>query len=259
MLSLHELQAQFQAAMLGADEAPILALIDAWGMAPTARLAIYRNNIFHNLCGALRDVFPVVERLVGAEYFTYAAEHYIPKYPSASGDIHRFGEYFPAFLETFCPSLPYLGDTARLEWAWHEVFHAGEHPPLSLARLARVPMDRYASLTFTLHPASRLLSSRFPIHRIWRANQPDEDGDQTIALDDGGVRLLVRREQGSYAIAIDPLENGAYELLSELAKGSTLDIALERACEAQAGFDIAAALQQHVEGGTLVDFATRGA
>jgi hypothetical protein len=255
MLSLRELQTSFRAAMLGTEEMPVAALVHADGTPPSARLAIYRNNIFHNLREALRDVYPVVERLVGGEYFTHAAEHYIRQHPSTSGDIHRFGALFPAFMEGFCPSLAYLGDTARLEWAWHAVFHAGEHPPLSLARLAEVPEDRYLSLTFTLHPACRLLSSAYPVHRIWQFNQPDADGDQTIRLEEGGTRLLLHRENSSYAIAIVPLDPGEYALLAELARGGRLEVALGCACEVQADFDITATLQRHVASGTLADFA----
>lgn len=255
MISLRDVQSGFLSAMLSGDNSLIAALIDAHGMSAEARLGIYRNNVLHNLIEALRDVYPVVERLVGEEFFAHAARHYIQGHPSTSGDIHRFGEHFAGFLEAFCSQLVYLGDTARLEWAWHEVFHAAEHPPLSLKRLAEVPPEDYASLRCSLHPACRLLSSLYPVHCIWQFNQPGHDTGETIDLAEGGVRLLIHREPGCFAIAMEPVWAGEYTLLEELAQGNTLANAVARAYEAQPDFELASRLRHHVESGTLVDFS----
>src|SRR5512134_2655165 len=137
-------------------------------MVPGARLAIYRNNVVHNYCEALRAVFPVVERLVGEEFFGHAARRYALACPSRSGDIQAFGESFPEFLAALpgAAGLPYLRDTARLEWLVHEAFHAAEHPGVDLELLAGVPAERYPELRFALHPSCRLLASPYPVHRI---------------------------------------------------------------------------------------------
>ncbi|MGB9151295.1 MAG: DNA-binding domain-containing protein, partial [Burkholderiales bacterium] len=55
------------------------------------RLDIYRNNAFSNLRGALQAVYPVVNRLVGADFFNHAANEYIGMTPSVSGDLHDYG------------------------------------------------------------------------------------------------------------------------------------------------------------------------
>jgi len=257
MRSLHELQRAFRDAMLhGACErvAPLVAGRDA-----EARLDVYRANFRSNLCAALRDVYPVVERLVGERFFEAAARRYIPDHPSASGDIHDYGADFADFLRAFAPaaSLPYLADVARLEWGWHQVFHAADDAPLDPALLARVAGEAQATLRFALRPARRLLASPWPVHRIWRANQAGLAEVPAVDLDEGAARLLVRRETQGYAIEIVALDAGEFAFLDALAQGMTLTGAYERAIAVERGFDLAAVLGRHLRGGTFAGVTAR--
>jgi hypothetical protein len=200
-------------------------------------------------------VYPVVQRLVGEAFFQYAAAQYIARHPSRSGDLHEFGEHFPLFLPSFAPvaALVYLPDVARLEWAYHQVFHAASHPPLDLAALARVPAERQGALHFQLHPAARLLESAFPILRIWQVNQDGYRGDPTVDLAEGGVKLLVFRRE-TLDIEFQPLEEGEFSLLRALAGGCDFATACERAMAAQPDFDLPACFGRHVLQGVLVAF-----
>lgn len=257
MLSLRELEAAFRDGVFDGEDARVaacLSTICANGRAPQARLAVYRNSILHNYGEALRDVYPVIEKLVGEDFFRHAARQYIHRYPSNSNDVHRYGGQFAEFLESFPParSLAYLRDVARLEWLWHESFHAAEHTSLSLERLAAVPAERHADLSFTLHPSCRLLASPFPIHRIWAANQPDAES-ATVDLDAGGVKLLIRRR--GYNIELQSQSAGHYAALSQLAAGRNVIQACESAYAADPQFDFGAFLQHGVIDGLLVDFA----
>ena len=168
MLALRDLQSAFRDALLHGDAGAIMSSVRASGVAPARRIAVYRNNVFHNYSEALRAAYPVVERLVGEAFFASAAHEYIVAHPSASGDLHDFGHGFGEFIDSFPPAetLPYLGDVACLEWFWHESFHAAERPPLSLERLGSVANESLDSLRFVLHPACRLLASRYPVGKI---------------------------------------------------------------------------------------------
>jgi hypothetical protein len=241
---LLRLQHDFSQAMFGAPPAGLAGAIRAGSLSAERRLAIYRNNVFANLRDALRAVYPVVERLVGAEFFDHAANGFIRHCPSVSGDIKDYGEEFAAFLARFpgAETLPYLADTARLEWAYHQVFHAADHAPLALEKLAGVPPDRYGQLRFQLHPASALLASDYPVQRIWETNQPDYRGDETVDLAVGGVKLLLLRP-------------GEFAMLAGFAAGCTVAEAFETALAVDAAFDLDAFLAQHVAGGTIVDFS----
>ncbi|HLD13305.1 MAG TPA: DNA-binding domain-containing protein, partial [Burkholderiales bacterium] len=67
-----ELQRAFAAGVFAEDVAVTRHILD--GRFPAARhLQVYRNNVFESLVGALKAVYPVVERLVGTGFFAYAA------------------------------------------------------------------------------------------------------------------------------------------------------------------------------------------
>ena len=256
MLALRELQAGFRDALLNRSEEGVLHCVRSNGVAPSRRLAAYRNNVFHNYCEALRAVYPVVERLVGEDFLSAAAACYIATHPSISGDLHDYGRDFGAFLEGFGPAaaLPYLGDVARLEWLWHECFHAAEHPPLSLQALAAVAEESPDALRFRLHPACRFLASPYPVGKIWSVNQPEWAGDRCVDIEaDGCARLLLRRD--GFAVVIESLGDGDFAMLLALRDGTALGPACERACAADAQFDLSAFLQRQVQSRVIVDFA----
>jgi hypothetical protein len=196
----------------------------------------------------------VAERLVGTEFFDHAANGFIHECPSVSGDIEDYGEAFAAFLARFpgAEALPYLPDIARLEWSCHRVFHSADQAPLALERLADVPPERYGQLRFRLHPASALLASDYPVHRIWETNQPDYRGDETVDLSLGGVKLLLRRH---FEVEMRPLGAGEFAMLTGLAAGRPVAEAFDTALAADAAFDLDVFLAQHVAGGTIVDFS----
>lgn len=218
-----------------------------------ARFAVYRASYLANLTEALRDIYPVVDRLVGSDFFSGTARAYIAEHPSASGDLHAYGAGFPAFLEAFEPAreFVYLPDVARLEWFAHEAFHAAEAEPMALARLAEIPPERHGALRFRLHPTVRLLASDYPVHRIWQVNQPDFGGNPHVDLGTGGVRLAVYRE--GLQIVVLPLFAGTYRLALACAAGARFATACEQALEAEPGLDPGEALYTLIRHGLLVD------
>lgn len=253
-MQLRDLQTAFASAMFGKGDDALRTCIVSRGAGRDERLSVYRNNMHHNYCEALRAVYPVVERLVGERFFDYAADSYLHRYPSASGDIHGFGNQFHQFLLEFPPAaqLAYLPDVARLEWAMHEVFHAPDHAPLALERLQEMPQTDYAALRFALHPACRLLSSPYPLHTIWKMNQPSEEGDDMLVIGGEGVSILIRRSS-DFAVELVPLATAEFSMLRSLAQGQSLGTAYESALQEDECFDLSGFILRHVTGGTIVD------
>jgi len=255
MPSLPELQAAFARAVIDRDELHVAEWISATpALDASARIAIYRNNVFGNYRSTLRQVYPVVLALVGEAFFDRAADVYAARYPSRSGDLNDFGGHFGDFLAEWPPSahLVYLRDVAKLEWAMESAFHAADAAALDLQALATVSPDAFSALRFDLHPASRVVHSACPILRIWQVNQPGYSGDQTVQLDAGGDALLIIR-RGS-AVELEPLSRGELLLLEDLAGGKSLGESHVHALEAEPVLDLSAFLQRHVLGGTLVAF-----
>lgn len=73
MPPLRELQQRLAAHLFGEESADIVPWLCADGIAPVSRLGIYRNNLHEGFTRTLALEFPVVRRLVGADYFRQLA------------------------------------------------------------------------------------------------------------------------------------------------------------------------------------------
>ena len=125
------------------------------------------------LVRALETRFPVVERLVGEEFFRAMAQVFVTEDPPRSPILFRYGSTFPGFIEKFAPAadVPFLADVARLELARGRAYHAADALPLPAEEFAMLDANKLASTGVRLHPSTELLTSSFPIVSIWRAHQ----------------------------------------------------------------------------------------
>ena len=251
MLSLRSLQSSFAAHLFEDELASIIPWVRADGIDPVARLRIYRNNLCEGFQKTLALEYPVIRRLVGNEYFRQLAVAFLASHPSTSGDLHHVGAPFAGFLrEQFADTgYLYLADVASLEWAYQECLVAEELDPLDPLTLRDVPAHSYGTLRFTLRPACRLVHSRFPVLKIWEANQPGAPADETIDLDIGADFLLAfRNPKGIYFRRI---HEDDHRLLAAFAAGRSLDEALELSLAVNPQFNLSAALQRCIEFGVL--------
>jgi len=253
MHSLREQQLEFARAVYEGGSV-LENRVRANGLSGARRLQVYRNSIFAGLTEALRAIYPVIDRLVGGEFFEHTARHFIARHPSITGNLHDFGGEFPEFLATFpeASDLNYLPDVARLEWAYHQVFHAEHHAPLDLSALAAVSPAEYGCLHWQMHPACRLLDSEFPILRIWQVNQDDSECMETVDLSAGPTRLLIIRR--GLEVDLEILGPSEHALLHALAGGRTFADACELALASEPRFDVTTCMQWHATQSTLVDF-----
>lgn len=254
-MSLRNVQTAFAASLFAKDDDISTYIMTSDSGADP--MAIYRNNLYAAHGKALEGIYPVIARLVGEAFFKFAARNYSDAYPSLNGDLNRFGEQFAEFLAAFeyAASLPYLPDVARLEWACHQVYLAGDDPPLDLFGLAAVAPQDYGRLRFRLNRAVRLLRSPWPIDAIWRVNQSDYAGEQSVDLTSGGVSLLIQRTYDR--ISVTALSAAEWRFLAALDDRKTLASAYEYALTAEPDCDLATLLQQNVAQETLVEFFPR--
>jgi len=254
MLSLHDLQAGFAAALLDPGAARSAPGIRADGISPAVRLGFYRTNVLENYRKALAATYPAIERLVGRGCFLHLAREYARRHAASSSDVGMHGARFADFLEhhPLGRDLPYLADVARLEWAIEESFCEADRDPLPLERLANVPQMHVTALRFLLAPSSRLLRSDYPVHRIWEISQPGGSGEEQIDLGSGGVQLLIRRE--GYAVRVDALRASEFAMLDALRAGYGFGEAFAYALALDEGFDAGAFVQRYIGSGVLCDF-----
>jgi hypothetical protein len=254
MHSLREMQAGFAAALFNSAASKDAPGIRAGGISPAVRLGFYRTNVFENYRKALASTYPAVEKLVGTGFFDGLAQEYARRFSSRSGDVGRHGRYFSEFVSRHpvARQLPYLADVARLEWCIEECFNEAEPVLLPVQRLAAVPPEQCEHLRFLLAPSCRLLSSRYPIDRIWEICQPDYTGGERVDFDAGAVNLIVRRE--GYAVTTEVLDTAQLAMLTALASGYNFAEAFDYARSIESIFDAGAFLQHFVANGVLADF-----
>lgn len=217
-------------------------------------LEVYRNNYRGNLQDTLAAVYPVLQQLVGAEFFRMLARHYIEQHPSRSGNLHGYGGEMSTFLRHYAAvqHLPYLPDVAQLEWIWHRAYFADDVAPFALQRLAALAPHDYAQLRWQLHPACQLLASDYPLSAIWLAHQPGSPDDFQIDLRSGGERLLVHRTEAG--VEISQVDAAAWHWLSRVQQGRVLSVATAATLAEYADFDLPGTLRHWLAQGVLCDF-----
>lgn len=140
---------------------------------PHPRFEIYRNNVNAALIGALKVRYPVVEQLVGAEFFSAMAAEFVAARKPSSPVLIAYGAEFPAFVGSFVPaqSVAYLGDIARLESLWWQSYHAADALQIPTEVLRDHKPEDWVQTRFLFLPHAALFHSTFTAVSIWTAHQ----------------------------------------------------------------------------------------
>ncbi len=252
MSTLRDLQSAIGRSIRGGIEPAVLANIQAGGIDPAARLRIYRHHYQSSLTEALKEIYPVVCRLVDERFFAFAAHAYIGAAPPRRVCLHEYGADFPEFLAGFppCRELAYLADVARLEQLINQSLHSPAKPGIDAAAFAGIAPENYGALVLELEPSLRYLESRWPVDRIWLANQPGQEG--RVDLAEGGCRLEIR-QQGE-TVVFRRLEAGELELSRALHAGAPLESAAATALERDPQLDLAMAIRRLLAEGLVAGF-----
>ncbi len=220
----------------------------------TVALDVYRNNYRGNLHDTLAGAYPVIEQLVGKDFFRLLTRKFIEQHPSRSGNLHRYGEQMAALVAAFEPAreLVYLADVAVLEWACHCAYFADDAAMLDLIELAQIPSTRYPDLVLLAHTSCHLVRSRYPIASIWHAHQPGAPDDFHIDLDSGPCFALVIRKEDT--VQVCALTAADAEWLSGIQSGSALGAATESTLSGFPDFDLQVTLAGLVSKGIFTEF-----
>lgn len=235
-------QSTFAHALLN-PELPCPGGLVTWnGSDPAQRFAVYRNNVMVSLIDALADSYPVVQALVGEEFFRAMARVFAMAHPPRSPVMAYYGHDFAEFIQSFVPaaSVPYLADVARLEMARVCAYHAADVPPLALEAVHAALADpaQLIRLQLTLHPSVHVIPSAFAVFALWAAHQGETDM-ATLDPDQPQTALVFRHE-----LEVNTLElsAGVAPFVSALQAHQTLPDAASTAAELDPEFDLTQAL-----------------
>lgn len=219
---------------------------------PAENIIIYRNNMITSLMKTLTHVYEMIIKLVGNDFFEVLAREYINRYPSTSGNLHDYGEYFGDFLAEYPPvkNLPYLAEMANLEWVSHLLQFASDADALQIKSLETIPPEQFHQLYFILHPASRLMKFQYPILRI--LDLCTGEIDEEINMHEGGLNLLVIRPEAE--IMLVRLSDAEFAFLSAISRNESLGAALDDAMQIDASFKLDECLPKWIQNKTIVDF-----
>lgn len=254
MPRLAERQRDFATALLD-PELPVPAgLVGPDGEPSVKRFSVYRNNVVAGLTDTLKDAFPAVQRLVGADFFRTMARLYVAIEPPNSPIMLDYGAGFPDFIGKFEPaaSLPYLADVARIERAWSEAYHAAEAAPLEPAAFMEIDPEQLPKIRLSLHPSLRLIRSQFPALTIWQMNV-DGGVPAPVDLAAGGEDVLIVRPLAD--VELRWLPRGSLEFIEELANGSSILAALEAGLTVSPRFDLSANLSDLMRAGAVAGYS----
>jgi hypothetical protein len=215
------------------------------GKGAIRRYNVYRNNVTVSLIDALAAVYPAVQRITGVDFFRAMARFHIRETPPTSPLLFEYGRDFPAFIAQYgyAQSMPWLADTARLERAWLDAYHAEDAAPLSAETLAAVAPERLADLVFIAHPATRIVRSPFSVVTIFAANR---SGERVGRIDASSPEdaLITRPDLD---VLVRHLPTGGAVFLLKLMTGQSLGEAAASALRASPTFDIAANIAGLIE------------
>jgi len=226
MKKMAELQTQFLDQILQPDLPvndagnPLQGIIDERYI---ARLEIYQNNVTTSTTHYLRDVFPVLEKLVGWAFFEALCQRFLTQHPPEQGDIHLYGQGMADFVDQFEPlaDLPYLGDVTRLEWHHHRAYYALQHPPLDLS----VGQSQLLACSPALNDSVTVFRSAYPVDSIWQ-QAGDNVEEFSVDVNSGPVNILVFRFQQQ--VIVWNLNEAAVQFLTLIKSGKSLGEAIEQ-------------------------------
>jgi hypothetical protein len=238
--------AAFGAALDGGPLPPGVPTVDP--VEAQRRFSVYRNNVAFSLSAALASRFPVIRRLVGAEFFAALAGVYVKAEPPQQPVLHEWGAGFPAFLAAFPPlaAYPYMADVARIELARGQAFHAADVATVDPVALAGTDPAR---LCLGLHPSVTVLALDHPAVTIWQANQPGQMANGVVP--DGPETALILRDRG-FGVPVRTLDPGDAALVRALAPGASLVTAALAADRVQPGHDPQPILVHLTQAGALI-------
>lgn len=188
------------------------------------RFNVYRNNVTMSLIEAIEDGFPLVQQLVGGDFFRALAQVYCKQHLPKSPVMLWYGANFGDFLETFPPAqqVPYLADMARLEYAQRLATHAADAPWYKPENLDSTEL---LEMRVRFHPSLHWLSSPYPLFDLWYRSR--HDGAYPIG--ESAQDVIIYRPDHTPIIA--ELPEGGAVFIEALAQEQTFIRAAEAALE----------------------------
>jgi hypothetical protein len=223
-LTLEELQALFQEAILKHDDRVLGLLLDNSRTTRSTLFGVYQHGYVARLVEILGNDYEDLKAYLGDDVFDELARSYVSANPSRSQNARWFGSRMPEFLrqDDRYTSRPELSELAAIERALSNAF-------LTIEDLAAHKPEDWGRLKFAPHPSVTMLELNTNALDLWRAIK-NQAGVPPVRM---GLELrVVTWRQGTVPMI---REMGAEEAMmwTEASRG----VRFEALCEMVAAFD----------------------
>ena len=218
-------------------------------------LKVYQQSAQGNISQALSLTYPVINKLLGNDFFHALTIKFMQKYPPVCSNMDDYGADFSRFLAEFehTKSYLYLPDVALLEWQFHLSTIADETNTNDWQSITNKNMEQLANCTFGLSPSAKLMVANYPVDEIWQINQDGIADDLLKKSIDVSksmeVFLLLLRQQ--MKVTIYRLSAVEYQLLTLLLAGNNLHDVLAKLAENTPIESLAELTKKHFQLGTI--------
>ena len=225
------------------------AVVGPKGKAAAKRYNVYRNNVTVSLIEALAAIYPAVQRITGPDFFRAMARSHVRATPPTSPLLFEYGRDFPDFIQQYkyARPMPWLADTARVERAWLDAYHAADAELLSSDALAAIPPEQLADAVFIAHPATRIVRSAFAVVTIFAANR----GTDPVGRIDASIAEDALITRPDLDVGVRHLPPGGAVFLTSLIAGRSLGEAAASALLNSPSFEMASGIAGMIEAGAF--------
>lgn len=230
MNPLEQLQRDFAGYVLRGDAAIRDAVVEDSVADAARRLGIYQQAYRLRLCEVLRNDFPGVLHLLGAEGFDEMARAYVEASPSPYFNVRWYGDRLAGFLHCAAPwsHTPALAEMAALEWQMSLAFDAVDEPLVTIEQVAALSPEQWPLMQLAFSASLRCVEPRWNVAAIRLAVDLEREIPDLALLAEAQRRVIWRRQLGVRHRVLEIDEAAALEAA---VGGACFGELCERLCE----------------------------
>ena len=218
--SLEALQSRMQGHVLVGDAAALTDVLSVVPGSAAQRLGIYHHAYRARLQETLRDSFGHTLLYLGDEWFDALSAEFIEAHPSESANLRWYGGAYPEWLAqrlndagSAVGDHPEVAEIARLDWTLRAAFDGPDAPVLTLADVAALAPQDWATVVFKPHPTLALISLRCNTLSLWHALDQDLEVPPVEALPASMAVVVWRFEERPHFRSVLPIEAAALQAM----------------------------------------------
>jgi hypothetical protein len=217
MSHLAKLQAEFQAYLMDDIKGLhfIKAVIDDKKVGAKKRLGIYFDAYRLRIIEALATAYPQLKALLGDVLFNKIAREYIDAYPSTYLNLRWYGSQMRDHLQETLAQHPIAAEMAHFEWTLSLAFDAEDVPELSLQDLAKIPLEKWADLSFEFQPAIKVFQTSWNTIPVWQALESEKTPPKPAKESQTQTWIIWRKDFNSQFRLMTETETAALEQMVE--------------------------------------------